>query len=220
MCAGFSEEFELSFFFARPAGQVLNTCCQCIYLWVHVIPAADLRARAGRAGLAALAVRAAAAAAGRARPGVLFFFCCFWIIKPFRTFKPFRTVQGVCITPLYQQHASHTLASRAYGPRPHNPAELTSYRTIPRPSQLWWLAREASGCDGQHEHSEYTVVVDSRIRDSRDGQHEQRRCAVFNTLESDRRGQSKLESTELKWPFHLGISSLPRVAAAGVYCWF
>ena len=145
-----------------------------------------------------------------------------WPLRPTSTPVSCETVQDMftCITPLYQQHASHTLASRAYGPRPHNPAELTSYRTIPRPSQLWWPAREASGCDGQHEHSEYTVVVNSRIRDSRDGQHEQRRCAVFNTLESDRRGQSQLEPTELKWPFHLGISSLPRVAAAGVYCWF
>ena len=29
------------------------------------------------------------------------------------------TVQDMFITPLYQQHASHTLASRAYGPQPH-----------------------------------------------------------------------------------------------------
>ena len=29
------------------------------------------------------------------------------------------TVQDRFITPLYQQHASHTLASRAYGPQPH-----------------------------------------------------------------------------------------------------
>ena len=28
------------------------------------------------------------------------------------------TVQDMFITPLYQQHASHTLASRAYGPQP------------------------------------------------------------------------------------------------------
>ena len=29
------------------------------------------------------------------------------------------TVQDMFITPLYQHHASHTLASRAYGPQPH-----------------------------------------------------------------------------------------------------
>ena len=29
------------------------------------------------------------------------------------------TVQDMLITPLYQQHASHTLASRAHGPQPH-----------------------------------------------------------------------------------------------------
>ena len=29
------------------------------------------------------------------------------------------TVQDMFITPLYRQHASHTLASRAYGPQPH-----------------------------------------------------------------------------------------------------
>ena len=31
----------------------------------------------------------------------------------------FETVQDKFITPLYQQHASHTLASRAHGPQPH-----------------------------------------------------------------------------------------------------
>ena len=29
------------------------------------------------------------------------------------------TVQDMFITPLYQQHASHTLASRVCGPQPH-----------------------------------------------------------------------------------------------------
>ena len=29
------------------------------------------------------------------------------------------TVQDMFITPLYQQHSSHTLASRVYGPHPH-----------------------------------------------------------------------------------------------------
>ena len=29
------------------------------------------------------------------------------------------TVQDMFIAPLYQQHASHTLASRAHGPQPH-----------------------------------------------------------------------------------------------------
>ena len=29
------------------------------------------------------------------------------------------TVQGMFITLLYRQHASHTLASRAFGPQPH-----------------------------------------------------------------------------------------------------
>ena len=28
-----------------------------------------------------------------------------------------KTVQGIFITPMYQRHASHTLASRAHGPR-------------------------------------------------------------------------------------------------------
>ena len=39
------------------------------------------------------------------------------------------TVQDMFRTPLYQQHASHTLASRAHGPQPHNHAELISHRT-------------------------------------------------------------------------------------------
>ena len=33
--------------------------------------------------------------------------------------RPHETVQDMFITPLYQQHVSHTLASRAYGPQPH-----------------------------------------------------------------------------------------------------
>ena len=35
------------------------------------------------------------------------------------SFRVTETVQDMFMTPLYQQHASHTLASRAYGPQPH-----------------------------------------------------------------------------------------------------
>ena len=31
----------------------------------------------------------------------------------------FGQFKNMFITPLYRQHASHTLASRAYGPQPH-----------------------------------------------------------------------------------------------------
>ena len=35
------------------------------------------------------------------------------------TCRSMRQFKNMFITPLYQQHASHTLASRAYGPQPH-----------------------------------------------------------------------------------------------------
>ena len=41
--------------------------------------------------------------------------------NPKSTYRPgcCETVQDMFITPLYQQHASHTLALRVYGPQPH-----------------------------------------------------------------------------------------------------
>ena len=45
--------------------------------------------------------------------------------------RPCEAVQDMLVTPLYQQHASHTLAaSRVYGPQPHNHAEFLCDRTI------------------------------------------------------------------------------------------
>ena len=42
----------------------------------------------------------------------------------------FSTVQDMFITPLYQQHAPHTLASRAYGPQPHTLIYHHAWRAI------------------------------------------------------------------------------------------
>ena len=56
-----------------------------------------------------------------------FFYCCFCFRFRFRFLlllipvphQRDETVQDMLMTPLYQQRASHTLASRASGPQPH-----------------------------------------------------------------------------------------------------
>ena len=83
-----------------------------------------------------------------------------WGTDSFRqTFRsPHETVQDIFITPLYQQHASHTLASRAYGPQPH--------MTLPLPDRFSGWKRRSSGrrCSA---HSRPLTVTDPRCAMSR-----------------------------------------------------
>ena len=45
--------------------------------------------------------------------------------------RQFKTIMFTCITSLYQQHASHMLASRVYGPEPHSLYMTSLWATWP-----------------------------------------------------------------------------------------
>ena len=114
------------------------------------------------------------------------------------------TVQDMFITPLYQQHASHTLASRVYGPRPHNHAELTCHRTMhvaAAARRRWWLTA-ATPVDNPYCSCELTRALPGWFWRAA---HNPRWAGPF-----DARGSASHHKSEVIRPIHTLRDNSPR----------